>query len=247
MLWSHPSHGQLDSICCNLERTGNAKKRATVSTGSEHPNNLIEAGYSYWCCAVYELVSAWNQYWLPPFSTLLKWMSFMTCSQMQIKAGSGHRSEGFWSQYCSYKLIPLPVLAPFTPTGMNHPSKPHSNIVILCPSTGIVWEGLSCGKWPITLAVCAFAVFEWKYEKGNVACHAQLKVKSLIGLASLPECECGLEWGSCGLYQYEKGSITDGSRAITTWSKPHISTEMTIKDTAIYFIECFAPQSLLRN
>lgn len=48
-------------------------------------------------------------------------MDFMTFSQMLTKV-----KASVWSHYCCscYKLIPLPEVAPFTPTNMNHPSRP---------------------------------------------------------------------------------------------------------------------------
>lgn len=49
-------------------------------------------------------------------------MDFMTFSQMLTKV-----KASVWSHYCCscYKRIPLPEVAPFTPTNMNHPSRPH--------------------------------------------------------------------------------------------------------------------------
>lgn len=81
-------------------------------------------------------------------ATLLHWYSplckkkiFKKCHCLKITVdflrGHLHSSkDGFqmltkvkasvWSHYCCscYKLIPLPEVAPFTPTNMNHPSRP---------------------------------------------------------------------------------------------------------------------------
>lgn len=138
-------------------------------------------------CLMY--VSAWKSIL---FSLLHRWLrpsEDIYTHQMDVfhdiqpsRSGSGHPSDGFWSHRCSgpCKLIPSPLIAPFTPTGIYksyHISHTLQKDCLISVSLG---------------ATCLFLLWAL-ISAGQCYCCAWLKARPQIGAAPLTNCECGVK------------------------------------------------------